>query len=227
MSTLERYARVRAAIERSGDRDRVLEAEGITRAAWTAMQQRWLDALSAEVEGGGTTLAERYFLAFTGARGDAPASDAIEEIAPSPEPIAAPVVISPAAPVAPAMPSQPEPPAPRAVPAFAQGTALSFEVPRGPAMPFRTGGPVSPLAASGAPPPHAWAQGLVAHRRCSARAGDAVREGGDASRPAASIAGRGCARSAGPPITPPAAAPRRSRRPSPAAPPAIPELNVE
>ena len=81
-------------------------------------------------------------------------------VAPVVAPVVAPNVPVPVTPIEPApmtVPAYHEPvvarPPPRAVPSFTQGTAMAFEVSRGPAIPFREGAPASPLSAPSQPSP--------------------------------------------------------------------------
>jgi hypothetical protein len=145
LSSLEQFARIRAAIERGGDRERVLRGEGIAPAAWLALQRRWLDALAVEITRGGGELAGQYLRAFEGALpgNDTSASSAepARPVTPSPPPPAvlpAPLEASPRPPAPAAPPPAPEAP-PVVVPLAQRGTAMAFEAPIRPAIPFRAG----------------------------------------------------------------------------------------
>jgi hypothetical protein len=159
VGSLEQFARIRAAIEQGGDRRQVLREAGLAPAAWIDLQRRWLDALAAEVAIGGDTLAARYLAAFEAARAPAPAGEEPGE----PAEEAAPAAVAPAGP-RPAedavhvpsylkTPAAPLPVAPAPAPPQAglRGTALAFEVPQGPAMPFREGPPPAVAASSSGP----------------------------------------------------------------------------
>ncbi len=151
MLALEKFAKIRAEIERTGDRDAALVGAGIDAREWIRVQRHWLRELAEEVETGGTALAALYCDAYAGS----PAAIA----APAPELPAPPVsgaVVTPsylaAAAAAPRIPVSQviapvvgppivaEPPPAASKPPFA-GTAMVFELPRGPAMPFREGPP--------------------------------------------------------------------------------------
>ncbi len=62
--TIERFASLRADLERSGDLERVLEGAGLLRSEWTAIERHWQSALAREVAGGGRELSQRYLEAF-------------------------------------------------------------------------------------------------------------------------------------------------------------------
>ncbi|MBK8258833.1 MAG: hypothetical protein IPK82_40015 [Polyangiaceae bacterium] len=66
MLALERFAELRAAIERSGDRDRVLRDAGIAVRDWMQAQRHWLAQMAAEASQGRRDLSERYRRAFEG-----------------------------------------------------------------------------------------------------------------------------------------------------------------
>lgn len=156
MLSLERFAEVRAEIERTGDRDAALAAAGLDAREWIRVQRHWLRELAGEITGGGTELAARYCRAFTGTSGASPAAEPAAPEAPAPAgpkhvpsylaaPAVAPNVVVPAAAVSPAPPlAAPVPHTPYAAPpAPFAGTAMVFELPRGPAVPFREGAPAA------------------------------------------------------------------------------------
>lgn len=68
MDSLERFARIRAAIERGAERDAALREAELSQSDWIRLQRRWLGALAAEIATGDGTLAARYLRAFEGAQ---------------------------------------------------------------------------------------------------------------------------------------------------------------
>lgn len=62
--TLERYAEMRAEMDAGSLRDDVLADSGTTLDAWTAVQRKWLESMSAELERGRFELTNRYTRAF-------------------------------------------------------------------------------------------------------------------------------------------------------------------
>lgn len=74
MLSVERFAELRAAMERAADRDAVLRQAGLTPRAWIQLQRHWLNALAAEVTKGRDDLAARYRGAFDRASGTTPTS---------------------------------------------------------------------------------------------------------------------------------------------------------
>ncbi len=131
--SIERFASLRAGIERSGDLERVLEGAGLLRSEWTAVERHWQSALAREVAGGGRELSERYLEAFFGAQrpaeridepeareGSAPAQVAVPTyLAARPAAMVGPSVISAPAPA-------PRPAPPPAVFAFAESPRSGF-----------------------------------------------------------------------------------------------------
>jgi hypothetical protein len=163
VTSLERFAELRAAIEHGGERDSVLRREGLSPAGWIQLQRRWLDALAREVAVGDSALAARYCRAFGAAHPAAP-EDRVNAPAPpalSPEPVALPAMATAweapreeAAQTPSYLKSVVQAPTPAdgwATPAPVvpkkQATVLAFEAPRAPVVPFREGAP-TPLVAT-------------------------------------------------------------------------------
>ena len=142
MRSLEQFARLRAAIERGGDREAVLREQGLGRTEWRALQRHWLDALATEIERGGDTLTAQYCRAFEAANGagGAPETPAAPPVslagsAPSPAPIEptvhAPSYLKPLLESVPVAPRPPARPSTMGIPVF-EASAPS-------AVPFREG----------------------------------------------------------------------------------------
>ncbi len=170
MLSLERYAIIRASIEKSGDRDRVLAASDILPREWLLCERRWHRELAAEVARGRRDLAARYLAAFSGALG--PLADSVtpaQTIAPAVTPKRAPSLHgTPLAAPARAMPSYLATPRlaavaepPRGAPSDAKPAALpsTGELDnsqlRRPVTPFAVGSvqATTPAAMFSSPPP--------------------------------------------------------------------------
>ena len=159
---MERFAELRAEIERSGDRDQVLRGAGISPRAWMHVQRRWLGELAGEVALGRTALAEKYRRAFeAGAKAAPEAASAGPAAQPGSRPAEAPLIMPSymvgARPHPEASPSAPAPVPPVAAspaptpPAHRRGATLQGNSGlRGPATPFRAG-PPSPEVAQPSP----------------------------------------------------------------------------
>jgi hypothetical protein len=121
MVSLERYAILRASIELTGDRGRVLAEADILPREWLLIERRWHRQLTADAARGRTDLATRYLAAFNRSiEGSAPAR-AIAPSAVIPPPSVAPLPRS--ADPAPAPTSAPSPQAPqRPMPSYLMGT---------------------------------------------------------------------------------------------------------
>lgn len=160
MLSLERFAEVRAAIERTGDRDAALAQAGLEAREWLRLQRHWLRELAEEIANGGAELAARYCRAFTGASEPSPAGSPAATAAPAPAgPLHVPsylaAVPSPAPPPLATAAAPPPAPLPSAAAVPFTGTAMVFELPRGPAMPFREGPPAAVAPAPAPPTPSA------------------------------------------------------------------------
>ncbi|MEZ4294663.1 MAG: hypothetical protein R3B70_06780 [Polyangiaceae bacterium] len=92
---MERFAEVRAEIERTGDRDRALREAGLSPREWVRVQRHWLAAMAGEVAQGRKELAERYCRAFEGAGSSAGSGAQAEVASPAAEPRApdAPLIV--------------------------------------------------------------------------------------------------------------------------------------
>ncbi len=66
MLPIERFATIRAEIERSAELDRVLEGAGLLRAEWSRLEKHWQGELAREIAAGRRDLSERYLAAFFG-----------------------------------------------------------------------------------------------------------------------------------------------------------------
>lgn len=151
--SLETFALLRAEIERTSDRARVLADACLSPAEWTAIQRHWLRELAAEVAIGRKTLAERYCRAFEGRDEERAASHPTDSGgAPDPQVVVVPSYMTSTPPIAAPAPMftlAPTPvPAPTPAPAPAHalrpGSTLSGVTPSALATPFHEG--ASPLA---------------------------------------------------------------------------------
>ncbi|HHH30817.1 MAG TPA: hypothetical protein ENK57_21075 [Polyangiaceae bacterium] len=124
---IERYARLRAAMEERESRDDVLEEAGLTVPQWIAIQRSWLGRLAKEAMRGRTTLASRYAAAFRAAAPRPPESE--EPVARPPSPAPEPSVgKAPIAPVVPA-PLAVQAPPPVAIHELPQSQAMTKSMP--------------------------------------------------------------------------------------------------
>lgn len=140
---IERFARLRAAMEERQSRDDVLEEAGLTVPQWIAVQRSWLSNLAKEAARGRTTLASRYAAAFVAAAPRPPEEEELVERPPSPAP-EPPVVAAPMVPVAP-VPVAVQAPPPVAIRDLVQTPATAN-------MPAYTPDTQTPFAGQGAAP---------------------------------------------------------------------------
>ncbi len=123
---IERYARLRAAMEERQSRDDVLEEAGLTVPQWVAIQRSWLSSLAKEAARGRTTLASRYAAAFGAA---APRPSESDELVDRPPPVPERAVVeAPAPPVAP-VPLAVQAPPPVAIRQLPQTPAMTASMP--------------------------------------------------------------------------------------------------
>lgn len=172
--TLERFAELRAAIERTGDLDRVLADAAITTRQWQRHQRYWLGKIAAEIGRGENALADTFLRSFVAPTGRGAAATDVPS-APAPPPAEAPAVkfvpsylvgrpLGGAIPAAPAAfaaapaPPAPAPPAPAVVvqqqSSRLGGTALALPAAAVPALPFanRSNSPYPPQVRAPATP---------------------------------------------------------------------------
>lgn len=142
---IERFARLRAAMEERQSRDDVLEEADLTVPQWIAIQRSWLSRLAKEAARGRTTLASRYAAAFEAAAPRPDEEDGPPDIAQpaAPEP---PVVDVPVPPVAP-VPLAVQTPPPVAIQELPQTPAMTTS------MPAYTPDKETPFAGQRAAPP--------------------------------------------------------------------------